>query len=48
MFNAMARTRLIMGNYKYYLAAMLSYVQFVDEMEALQCILGPGWVAIFC
>jgi hypothetical protein len=46
MFNGMARIRLVLGQYKYCLAEILNYVEFVDRMEALQCILGLGWVAI--
>jgi hypothetical protein len=48
MFNGMVRTRLILGQYKYKycLAAILYCIEFVGRMEASQCILGLGWVAV--
>jgi hypothetical protein len=42
----MARPRLELGQYKYCLAAILYYIEFVDRMNALQCILGLSWVTI--
>jgi hypothetical protein len=35
MFNGVVITRLVLGLYKYGLAAILYYVEFADMMEAL-------------
>jgi hypothetical protein len=41
----MARTRLVLGKL---FGCNAFYVQVVNKMEALKCVLVVGWAAIFC